>query len=279
MAFTLESGFGVAGANAYASVAFFRAHHTDRGVSGVDVGTLTDSVVEGLLVRATDYVEQRFGSRWIGVRKWDSLPARSVLSMTAVPTAGETVTVGSVAYTFRASPVADTDVEIMATVQDSLRTLAGVMNRAENADLFTAVVDDWSDTLAVYTASSGVETTDAAADAGFDRSASSGASAAPQALGWPRLSAYDANAIVIRGVPDTLRRAVAEYALRANSGALLADRSVDDSGFAVSRKREKVGPIETESEYRTAAGDFRRFPSIDLTIAPLVVPGGRLVRM
>ena len=65
MAFVVENGTGLANANAYITVAFYRAHHTDRGR---DVSAQTDEQVQGFIVRGTDYVERRFGSRYKGER-------------------------------------------------------------------------------------------------------------------------------------------------------------------------------------------------------------------
>ena len=68
MAFTVEDGTGIATANAYHDVDFFRAHHLDRGRTA-DVGTYPDLLVQGAIVRATDYVDQRFGHRFRGFRE------------------------------------------------------------------------------------------------------------------------------------------------------------------------------------------------------------------
>lgn len=66
MAFVVEDGTGVSNANSYASVAFYRAYHLDRGR---DTTPDVDAVVEDWLVKATDFVEKRFGQRWKGTRK------------------------------------------------------------------------------------------------------------------------------------------------------------------------------------------------------------------
>lgn len=66
MAFVVEDGTGISNANAYISVAFYRAYFADRGK---DVSAQTDEQVQGYIVRATDYVEQRFGSQYQGTRK------------------------------------------------------------------------------------------------------------------------------------------------------------------------------------------------------------------
>lgn len=66
MAFTPETGSGVAGANAYIAVAFFREHHTDRGR---EVSSIVDTDVETAIVRATDYVDKRFSRVYRGFRQ------------------------------------------------------------------------------------------------------------------------------------------------------------------------------------------------------------------
>jgi len=65
MAFVVEDGTGVSDANSYTSVAFYRAYFTDRGR---DVSAQTDQQIQGFLVRATDFIEKRFGDRWRGSR-------------------------------------------------------------------------------------------------------------------------------------------------------------------------------------------------------------------
>lgn len=65
MAFTVEDGTGLEEANALVSVAEFRAYHTDRGR---DTSSILDPDVETAIVRSTDFMEQRFGSRYRGTR-------------------------------------------------------------------------------------------------------------------------------------------------------------------------------------------------------------------
>lgn len=67
MAFLVESGSGDAGANAYIDVAYFRTHHTDRGNSAHS--DFTDTEVPAGIIRASEYVDKRFGMRFVGLRK------------------------------------------------------------------------------------------------------------------------------------------------------------------------------------------------------------------
>ena len=72
MAFTLEDGTGVAGANALITVAFFREYHTDRGRAGVDVTTIPDATAQALIIRATDFIVKRWGESFKGCRLTDT---------------------------------------------------------------------------------------------------------------------------------------------------------------------------------------------------------------
>lgn len=65
MAFLVENGTGTSGANAYVSVAYYRAYHAERGH---DVSAQTDSQIQAYIIRATDFIEKRFGDRWRGTR-------------------------------------------------------------------------------------------------------------------------------------------------------------------------------------------------------------------
>lgn len=67
MPFTVEDGTGVAGANAYASVAFVDGFWADRGGNTAWDAADNDAKQVGI-IRATDYAERRFGSVWRGRR-------------------------------------------------------------------------------------------------------------------------------------------------------------------------------------------------------------------
>lgn len=63
MAFTLEDGTGVVDANSYVDVAFADAYFADRGITA---WTGTADLKKTWFIQATDYVEGRFGRRFIG---------------------------------------------------------------------------------------------------------------------------------------------------------------------------------------------------------------------
>ena len=67
MAFLVEPGTGVAGSNAYVSVAFVDTHHADRGnTAWTDFG---NAEKQESIIRASDYIDKRFGRRFRGLRK------------------------------------------------------------------------------------------------------------------------------------------------------------------------------------------------------------------
>jgi hypothetical protein len=62
MAFTIEDGTLVDGANAFVSATVYRAYCDERGIEV----TATDGEIEQASVRTTDYTEARFGRYFIG---------------------------------------------------------------------------------------------------------------------------------------------------------------------------------------------------------------------
>lgn len=99
-----------------------------------------------------------------------------------------------------------------------------------------------------------------------------------QALAWPRLYLYD-DGTAVEGIPVKLQRAVAEYALRALSGALIADPTTDASGQVVTSKRSKVGPIEEETAFLAGSQQLiKPYPAADMLVRQWTVAGGRAVR-
>ena len=79
MAFTVQDDTGtVASANAYISVAEFKEYHDDRAQS---YGTTADSVIQAAIVKATDYLDQRFrfpGQKKQGRRQATAWPREDV---------------------------------------------------------------------------------------------------------------------------------------------------------------------------------------------------------
>lgn len=66
MSIVVEDGTGKADAESFCSVSDFRAYHSKRGT---DTTAIVDATVEGLLVKATDYMQTKYSDRWRGVRR------------------------------------------------------------------------------------------------------------------------------------------------------------------------------------------------------------------
>jgi hypothetical protein len=164
VAFTPEDGTGLINANSLCSVADADAYFEERGIAA---WTGTDTLKEQALVRATDYMETRWGARFRGVLQFPDTP---------------------------------------------------------------------------------------------------------QALSYPRLYiGFD------DVVPEGIKRACAEYAMRALTATLAPDRTPDSSGRLLTTTRTKVGPIETEKVYAAMqAYTFIAYPAADLLVKTFISPGGLL---
>ncbi len=106
-------------------------------------------------------------------------------------------------------------------------------------------------------------------------------STSSQATQWPRQGAIDLNGDTINGIPEAVKRACAELAIRVLNGTNLQpdfDTSVGGAGSVVSSVTKKVGPLETVTAFDTkfGLGFFASFPVVDrmLRSAGLLVASG-----
>lgn len=103
----------------------------------------------------------------------------------------------------------------------------------------------------------------------------------PQALSFPRLNVIDRNGRFVTGIPVNLKKATAEYALRALSITLLPDPTVDDSGMVVISKKERVGPIEESTDFQSSGSApilLRPYPAADKLLQEYVYSVGKNFR-
>lgn len=171
MAFIVEDGTGVAGANSLCDVAFADTYHADR--ANASWASSTQAAKEAALIKATDYIEQRFGGRFKGRREHET-----------------------------------------------------------------------------------------------------------QVLSFPRLYLYTRDGVLVKGIPDRLKAAVSEYALKALTVSLFLEPEVDDRGLRVKRHREKVDVLEEEIEYAEAqtAQVIREIPAADRLMADFITSAGTVIR-
>ena len=108
-----------------------------------------------------------------------------------------------------------------------------------------------------------------------------------QALSWPREDAVDGDGYTLADdeVPSRIQRACCLYAVRALTATLMPDPTTDTA--SIKSQRDKIGPIETETEYRSGSAggtqlvsgeNIPEYPEADLLIEPLLKRGGSLVR-
>lgn len=97
-----------------------------------------------------------------------------------------------------------------------------------------------------------------------------------QALDWPRLSVVDDDgySILSTVIPQQLKDALAEAALRHITGILMAD--IDTPG-TIKREKNKVGPLEEDITY-SAASQTPRYVIIDNILNDLTLATGFVER-
>lgn len=97
-----------------------------------------------------------------------------------------------------------------------------------------------------------------------------------QALEFPRLYAGVDGA----QMPEKLKRATYEYALRAISAALAPDPEFDDRNLQVESFTQKVGPLEESVTYKSGGQLtlFRAYPEADMLLRDLVIKSNRVIR-
>ncbi len=301
MSFIVENGSGVLTANALATVAFVTTYLTDRGRETENSwSTSTTAQQQAAIVGATDYIEGRFRERFKGRKEFTSLTlAKGTLTFSANPLDTETVVVGSRTYTFQTTLVDSADnVLIGANASDSLDNLinaivATVASEGTTHGTGTVVHSDVTastfdgDTLVAEAKTDGlagnlIVTTTTVTSATWSAVTLIGGSdvGKRQPLSFPRLDLIDKDSIRITGMPDRLKQAVAEYAVRSRSATLRPDPTVDDTGAEVTLKREKVGPIEEETQYRVGGtiATAKPYPAADALIEEFLQLSGVLLR-
>lgn len=105
---------------------------------------------------------------------------------------------------------------------------------------------------------------------------------ATQSLEFPRDAFVDVNGVGV--IPEALKKATYEYAIRANAAPLAPDIQQDPSGYQVSRRFEKVGPLEERTDFAfLGPGSTRQlltpYPAADMLLRSLLRNSyGRVIR-
>jgi hypothetical protein len=100
-----------------------------------------------------------------------------------------------------------------------------------------------------------------------------------QALEFPRKNVpYYQTGVAL--MPEKMRQAIAEYALRALTQTLAPDPVVDDTGGKIVEKREKLGPLEEATRYAEGIANvvLRPYPAADMLLRGLVYSSAQVIR-
>lgn len=98
-----------------------------------------------------------------------------------------------------------------------------------------------------------------------------------QALDWPRTGAYDRSgyAIDYESIPGALADACCAFAIESVSADLMPNL---DAGGSVRRLKEKLGPLETETEYFGGSTQSTQYRLAARLLADLIEPANQLER-
>jgi hypothetical protein len=298
----LEDGTGVSGANAHTTSALVNAYLVERNrVDESGWSGFSGSEKDASVIAATDYIETRFGQRFLGRRQFQNISvARGTLTFTGQPLNTETVTIDGIVYTYNTTLGGANSVLIGASVEASIINLI---------DAIAATADKLGDTVGLgtvahttITAGEGigdrmiavavakgtpgndVGTTETVTAASWASATLAGGSdtGEPQWLSFPRVNLFDREGLQVLGMPTKLLQATAEYAVRTVAGTKLSpDPTVDATGQIVVGSRVKVGPIETETRFSDAgslAQLIKPYPAADRLLVGYLIPGGRVIR-
>ncbi len=299
MAFIVEDGSGIAGANSFSSIAYITNYLTERNRQAENSwSTLAVAVQQAHAIAATDYLESRYRESFGGKKEFTSLTlAKAVLTFAANPIAASAVVIGSQTYTFVAALSSANDVLIGANASESINNLI----QAVSANPDTLGITVGAGTVAHPDASSRAFEDDALiAEARLDGTQGNliattttvvGAvwssvtliggtdTGRPQPLSFPRLNLVDRDGIKILGIPDRLKQCNSEYAVRSVASILQPDPDVI-TGNQVIEKREKVDVIEETTRW-LEGGRIQisiPYPAADSLIQEYLIPGGILLR-
>ena len=273
MTVIVENGTGVLKANSYVGLAYAQTYLQDRGKNVAPWSTATKAQKEQALIKATDYIDKRFTLKFLGEVLFTELavPAKNMLIVTALPAEDDTITFNTTTYTFKIASGGPTEItiggstdscafnimSIASTQTDMLFSVLGSVVYMESV-----IADDVQ--YPTSTDSDGIE---------FDSPILIGGSASSgqQPLCFPRT--------MFAGIPEVLKMATVEYAVRSMTDELMPDPVLDDTGQQVRRKFEKVGPIEEETVYQSSGGVlFRVYPEADVLLKTLITQNGGVYR-
>jgi hypothetical protein len=269
----VENGSGVLRANSYVGLAYAQTYLQDRGKNVAPWSTATKAQKEQALIKATDYIDKRFALKFLGEVLFTELPvpAKNMLIVTALPDADDTITFNTTTYTFKVTSGGPTEI----TIGGSTDACAfNIMSAASSqTDMTFSVLGSVVYMESVIADDVQYPTSSDSDGIEFDSPTLIGGSSSSghQPLCFPRT--------MFSGIPEVLKMATVEYAVRSMTDDLMPDPVLDDSGQTIRRKFEKVGPIEEETVYQSSGNVlFRVYPDADALLKTLINQGSGVYR-
>lgn len=298
MTHVVEDGTGIFRATSYVGLGFVHSYLHARSLNTAwDAASVDDR--EAATVAATDYIDIRFRARFLGSKEFLEIAVAesNILDILLAPQNNSTVTIGTTVYRFQNGVTLAYDVDIGATIEEAKSNLiAAIMAGTGEGTAYGTGTLEHPD----VTASSAGATTilveskvtgpngnivtissDEARLSWDTTTLTGGSDGEEQILEWPRLYVYSPSGILVTGIPILLKKATAEYALRALTATLMPDPTIDDSGKSIIKKVEKVGPIVEETEFEKGSqmsNLLRPYPSADRLLSSLLKSAGGTIR-
>lgn len=295
MTATVETGKGVRNANAYAPASFVTAYLTARDRETA-WAALTSPEQDAFVVAATDYIETRWGQKFKGVREFSfaDVKAEGSITFTGASVVAETLLLGDQTYTFVAalsSPAVVDEVVVGGDAATAAQNLFDAITADADAEGATYSTGTQANRHVTAILSGAVISLTATAEGSSGDSTAltgpltngtlvvfaGGDDGGSQPLSFPQAGLFDPAGIKVEGVPLKLKQATAEYADRARVALLAPDPTVDSVGGSVTKLREKIGPIETETEYSEGSSGIvvlKPYPAADRLLLNYVRPAG-----
>lgn len=324
MALVVQDDLGSLDANGYITVAFFKSYHDARGNS---YSGKTDQQIEYAIIKATDYVDTRFAFRGtklgLGIRATGTLTATSnfadgdTITINGRTYMMQAALAGDVDHVMIGGSLADSLSNLEKVLNGTGRFGIEYTADTEASDVVSAT----HDATHLYVTSLGggssgnvIATTETAANASWAGTTLTGGDS--QKTEFPRMAGseiimpwFDINFLTpmsdvnlltgtfvalvgpdgndIIGIPTALKRATAEYSLRALAAGLFVDAPAPSAGPMPGRLIDsytvKIDVIEESTKYsppQSGAFVMPAYPAADLLLARagLIEAGRTLVR-
>lgn len=286
----VETGSGIRGSSSYVTVDFVTNYLASRGRQTENNWASSSTLIkESACINATDYLEKKYSSRFKGSRKYilSSYPAEAQIVFLNNASNGNTLTLADEVYTFVSSlGTGRNQIQIGSTISNTLDNLISCLyaDPAYRGSRYSSSEESRHATIEKI-GSTAIKLTSLSEGTGGNSTVLSttvgnttvtqfvgGVDGGPQSLSFPRKDAFYDSGEIIQGIPEDIKKAVSEYAVRSLVSPLLTDPSIESSG-QITRKLEKIGPIETEIAYTSGSYGsftFSPYPAGDELVKPFL---------